>query len=199
MNEDVDRIRKLLSEKESDYRTAVRTCTEEVAGLSRAEERLGFLGEAQELAQDTAQQVQQKVHSQIAGVVSRCLEAVFSDEAYKFKIYFEQKRGRTEARSVFQKDGHDLDPMNGSGGGVIDIASFALRVARLLLTQPPLRRVITLDEPFKFVSEEYRPQVKQMLEELSKDMGIQIIMTTHIEELKIGKVIELRMMEPKVK
>ena len=188
---DVEQLRNLLSEKESDYRVAARVCTEEVAGLGRAEERLGFLEEAQNLAQDVAQQVQQKVHSQIAGVVSRCLEAVFPEEPYEFKIYFERKRGRTEARCVFQRAGNDLDPMEGSGGGVVDIASFALRIARLLLTQPPLRRVIALDEPFKFVSEKYRPYARQMLEELSKDMGIQFIMTTHIEELKTGKVIEI--------
>lgn len=146
--------------------------------------------EAQRVAQLVAQTVQQQAHDKIAGVVSKCLEAVF-EEPYEFQIHFEQKRGRTEARLVFVRDGNEVDPMTGSGGGVVDVASFALRVACILLAKPPVRRVLVMDEPFRFVSACYRPRLRGMLEMLSKELGMQFIQVTHIEELKVGNIIEL--------
>jgi DNA repair exonuclease SbcCD ATPase subunit len=85
----------------------------------------------------------------------------------------------------------EVDPITASGGGIIDVASFALRLACLCLSKPPLRRVMVMDEPFKFVSEQYRARLVELLERLAKDMGVQFIMVTHIKELEIGKVIQL--------
>jgi ABC-type molybdenum transport system ATPase subunit/photorepair protein PhrA len=81
--------------------------------------------------------------------------------------------------------------MEEDSGGVVDVASFVLRLSCLMLSKPPLRRLIVLDEPFKFVSVEYRDNVRAMLEKLAKDFKIQFIMVTHIEELITGKVVRL--------
>jgi len=145
---------------------------------------------AQGIFQGVAKGIQQQVHERIAGVVSRCLEMIF-DEPYEFQILFEEKRGRTEARLVFIRDGIEVDPMTASGGGVIDIAAFALRVASLLLMRPKVQRLLVLDEPLKFLSAEYRDRARQMLETLSKEMGIQFLIVTHISELQTGTVVEL--------
>jgi len=137
-----------------------------------------------------AQAVQQKAHEKISSVVSSCLTAVFNDP-YEFKIQFERKRGKTEARLVFVRRGLEVDPLTASGGGVVDVAAFALRVACLVLHRPRLSRLVVLDEPFKFVSANYQDNVRAMLEELASDLGLQIIMVTHIETLETGKVISL--------
>ena len=123
-------------------------------------------------------------------MVSRCLEAVF-DEPYEFHLNFELKRGRTEARLSFVRDGVEVDPLTASGGGVVDVAAFALRLSCLMLAQPPLRRLLVMDEPFKYVSEEYRERIRVLLETLATEMGVQFVMVTHITELKTGTVIEL--------
>ena len=85
----------------------------------------------------------------------------------------------------------EVDPMTASGGGVVDVASFALRLSCLVLSKPPINRILILDEPFKFLSEDYRERVRILLETLSKEMKTQIILVTHIEELKTGRMIEL--------
>lgn len=147
--------------------------------------------DAQKVIQIVASSVQELAHNKIADVVSRCLEAIF-DEPYKFKIKFERKRGKTEAKLLFERNGLEVDPLTASGGGVIDVASFALRLASLILTRPPLRRLMVNDEPFRFISAEYRSRVKTLLETLSEEMKIQFVQVTHIDALKCGKVIEVK-------
>ena len=146
---------------------------------------------AREILQITAEVVQARVHARIAGLVSSCLASVF-DDPYTFEIAFEKKRGKTEARIYFLRQGNEVDPMSGSGGGAVDVAAFALRVACMMLSRPPLRRVMVLDEPFKFVSKEYRDRVRKMIEDLSEELEVQFVQVTHIPELRVGDVIEVK-------
>jgi DNA repair exonuclease SbcCD ATPase subunit len=181
--EEVDALRFQLA-------TARTTHETETAALIEAKEVLERTRDAQEILQLLAQAVQQKAHEKISEVVSSCLEAVF-DDPYRFKIEFDRKRGRTEARLRFVRGDLDVDPLTASGGGMVDVAAFALRISCLMLHRPKLRRFVVLDEPFKFVSAQYRENVRSMLESLSTDLGVQIVMVTHIDELVTGKVIEI--------
>jgi DNA repair exonuclease SbcCD ATPase subunit len=45
-----------------------------------------------------------------------------------------------------------------------------------------------LDEPFRYLSEEYRPKVAVLLEKLAEEFDFQFIIVTHIPELAIGSV-----------
>jgi DNA repair exonuclease SbcCD ATPase subunit len=182
---------KQLSRLNEQYNRVKENYKREIEAVAKADDMVVYCEQAQQLVQEVAQHVQQQVHNRIAGVVSRCLKAVF-DEPYEFKIHFERKRGRTEARLVFVRDGEEIVPMQGSGGGVIDVAGFALRLACLVLARPAVRRLVVLDEPFKFVSSEYRERVRDLLETLSEEMGIQFVMVTHIPELQTGKVIKIK-------
>jgi DNA repair exonuclease SbcCD ATPase subunit len=149
--------------------------------------------EALQIAQDLAQTIQQQAHNQIAQVVGLCLQTVFDgDDSYDFKIRFDKKRNKTEAKLILLKNGHEIENiLEDDSGGVIDVAAFALRLSCLVLTKPILRKLIILDEPFKFVSEEFRPNIKEMLMTLSKKFGIQFLLVTHIKELEAGKIISL--------
>ncbi len=183
-------LRKRVNSKVLAYENAKAQRHNEKTKLAEEQDTLATLQEAQALAQHVAQMVQEQVHNRIASVVTRSLEAVF-DEPYTFKLKFEQKRGRTEAVLLFERDGMEVDPMSAAGGGVVDVAAFALRLSCLLLSRPPVRRLMILDEPFKFVSAEYRQRIRQLVETLAKEMQVQFIMVTHIKELKMGKVVEL--------
>lgn len=167
-----------------------KTVEEGKEGLKEEEDYYARAQEAQEVLQRVAQAVQQKAHEKIAGVVSTCLSTVF-DDPYEFKIEFERKRGKTEARLRFTRRGLEVDPLTAAGGGVVDVAAFALRAACLMLHRPRLTKLLVLDEPFKFVSADYRDNVRKMLEGLAKDLGLQIILVTHIDELESGKIISL--------
>lgn len=158
--------------------------------LKRSQETLENIKEAQKIITTLAEGIQQRVHERIAEVVSRCLTAVF-DDPYEFRIIFEQKRGKTEARFVFIRDDQEIDPLTAAGGGVVDVAAFGLRIACLLLRKPKLRKLLVLDEPFRFVSRNYLPNLVKLIEGLANEMGIQIVMVTHTPELEVGKVVEM--------
>lgn len=172
------------------YQAAKQRLDIERAEFVSVDNKLSSYHTAHQILQETAQAIQTEAHNRIGAVVSRCLEAVF-DEPYQFNIEFEKKRGKTEAVLSFVRNDLQVDPMTASGGGVVDVASFALRLACLALRKPQLRMILVLDEPFRFLSAAYLPRVKDLLETLAEEMKIQIVMVTHIKTLQVGKVVEL--------
>lgn len=186
-----DTINRLLS----DYRSLSTQVNNETLALIDAEDQESFALDAQKILKETAQEVQQAVHSRIADVVTRCLRTVF-DDPYEFKINFEQKRGRTEANLVFERRGIELtDPVNSVGGGVLDVAAFALRVSCLVLEKPARRRLLVLDEPFSRVrGENNRRRMRDLVEMLADDFGMQLILCIDVNaypEFLMSHVIEL--------
>jgi ABC-type Mn2+/Zn2+ transport system ATPase subunit len=188
-------LRQSLDRKLADYRAASQSLREDILSLDEAENNLIDALDAQNLIQRVAKAIQQEVHHRISSVVCRCLEAIF-DDPYEFRIDFEQKRGKTEAVLKFIRDGLVLDdPIRQAGGGVINVASFALRLASLLLQRPALRPLLVLDEPFGGLrGKKYRSRVRTMLQTLSQEMGVQFIICIDHEaypEFLLGKVVEL--------
>jgi DNA repair ATPase RecN len=169
---------------------AEKSVSDERKNLAKSVQALEDTGTARKVAQEVAQQLQQKAHSQIAGIVTKCLGLVF-DEPYEFKIEFEQKRGKTEAKLLFREGVHDMNPMEEGSGGVIDVAAFALRLTNLMLATPKLRKLIVLDEPFKGISIENAPKIGRMLKVLAKELKVQIVFVTHNRLMRSGKVVEL--------
>lgn len=175
-----------------------------LAGTVFAAERLAFIQaeqlqdrtvEAQVLLQTVAEQIQNAVHKRIAGVVSKCLAFVF-DEPYEFSIVFEKKRGKTEAVLMFSRDGLELtDPLGEIGGGVVNVAAFALRLACLSLERPVKRRLLVLDEPFSGLrGERQRERMRTLLESLADEFGVQFVLNIDgavFPEFLLGKVVEV--------
>lgn len=194
---DLTSLRRLADRVLSEYRHACKTVREEEGLLEEVKTLEQDTAQAQKVVQTVAQMVQEQAHDKISKIVSRCLGTVF-DDPYDFKIIFEQKRGKTEARPVFYRNGEEVDPRDGAGGGVLDVAALGLQVGCLLLCNPPRRRLLVLDEPFKHLSRDdyddgvdYASRIKKLLEALSQDLGIQFIIVTHWKAMRTGKVIEI--------
>jgi ABC-type sulfate/molybdate transport systems ATPase subunit len=81
------------------------------------------------------------------------------------------------------------------GGGVIDVAAFALRLACVMLSRPKSRKMLILDEPLKNVrGVENRRRVRGMLLELAERMGFQFVLNVDADaypEFALGKIVEL--------
>jgi len=144
------------------------------------EERLKVLEEVQVFIQHVAKETQEQLRFHIEDIVQLALDAVFPDE-YKFKVVFEIKRGKTEARLCFMKNGIEIDPLTSAGGGVSDVVAFALRLAVWSLGKT--RRVMILDEPFRYLSADLQSKAGEMLQQLSSRLKLQLVMVTHEEKM----------------
>jgi DNA repair exonuclease SbcCD ATPase subunit len=135
---------------------------------------------AQVLIQRVALETQEVLRIQIADVVQSALDTVFPD-VYKFSVEFEIKRGRTECKLVFKQGEFEVDILSSDGGGIVDIASLALRVAAWSLGTSC--NTLILDEPGKFVSRNLVGQFAEIIKELSDKLNLQVIMVSHVPEL----------------
>ena len=91
----------------------------------------------------------------------------------------------------FSRNGQQISPLDASGGGVVDICSFALRLSLWSLNKN--RPVLLLDEPFKHLSRNLHGKALRMLKEVSRKLNVQIIMVSHNEEFvdEADRIIEL--------
>lgn len=177
-----EKIEKLFNQSKGAY-SQIQKRLEEVTELKAfSKKKLKLIEEAQAFLQKVAQSTQEKLKFQIEDVVNLALESVFPNE-YEFKIEFNVSRGKTDAELVFQdkRTGQTIDPMEASGGGVVDLTAFALRLSAFAL-ESGTDNVIVLDEPFKFISRDLQERAGEILKTLSEKMKLQIIMVTHIPE-----------------
>lgn len=157
-----------------------RLLEESVEKKEELEERHDSATKARALVQDVAQQTQQKLEYHIASLVNLALSSIF-DDPYEFEVEFVQRRNKTETDLWFVKDGERMKPIDSSGGGALDVASFALRCAFWSLRKT--RPTIVLDEPMKFLSRDLQPKASEMVRHLSESLGLQFLITSHINEL----------------
>jgi DNA repair exonuclease SbcCD ATPase subunit len=134
--------------------------------------------QAKEIIREVGQKTQSQIQFHIEDIVSMALDAVF-ESPYKFAVEFLQRRNKTECDLYFVRDGNRVDPLTASGVGAVDIASFALRIASWGMSIPHSRNTIILDEPFRFLSENYQEQAGIMLKEISQKLGIQFLIISH--------------------
>jgi DNA repair exonuclease SbcCD ATPase subunit len=145
--------------------------------------KLHYLEKAQAFLQKLAQDTQEQLKIHVEDIVQLALDMIFPDR-YVFEIQFNIAYGKTTAELVFisKQSGNLVDPMIASGGGVVDVCSFALRLACWTLSRE-VDKVIILDEPFRFLSKNLQESAGALLKELSNKLGIQIILTTHLDAL----------------
>lgn len=150
------------------YKTQVRQLVQEREHLEKAREILRTVGH----------KTQQQLQYHISDVTSLAQQTVFPSP-YELKVEFVKRRNKMECDLLFVRNDKAVEPLEASGYGAVDIASFALRVASWSMRMPRTRNVMVLDEPFKNLSRDHQPAAGQMLKEISKKLGIQFIIVTH--------------------
>jgi len=136
---------------------------------------------ARTVIQKVAEETQKVLEFQISNLVSTAIEAIFPNP-YRFELRFIQRRNKTEADLIFIKNGNETDDLlNSAGGGVADIASFALRIAFWSIRKT--RPFMLLDEPGKFLSRNLQANFSLFIKELSTSLKLQFLMISHIPEV----------------
>lgn len=195
MGSDLRNLRAVLERRKGQrdqIKTDLQKAQAEVRELRRSVRRHEH---ALEIIRAVALKTQQQLQYHISDITSMALEAIFPNP-YELVAEFTPRRGKTECDLVFVRNGDRLeDPVSDSGGGAVDVASFALRVASWSMMSPRSRNVLILDEPFRFLSADLLPRASETLAQISKQLNLQIILVTHEEELmeKADKIFEVRL------
>ena len=135
------------------------------------------LERAKLVIQHAAQLTQTSLSYHVSELASLALAHVFGEEGYALSLRFECKRGRTEACFVLiDKEGHEFDPLESTGGGVWDVTSFALRISLWSLKKPRNRPTIVLDEPGRNLrGQRNQERLTSLITDISHRLKIQFI------------------------
>jgi len=176
--------REVLQEELSNYQERLDECLKEKQSAE----------DARSIFQVAAKKTQKNLEYHFSDLVTKAFETVF-DDPYEFVMDFVERRNKTECDLWFKSGNRLLKPNYGVGGGVVDVASFAIRMAywRLENDAP----ILVLDEPFKNLSNRENKQLLSravdMLKLLSEEFGVQMLINTHIPEItqQADKVFEI--------
>lgn len=133
-----------------------------------------------------AKEIQEGVSFKITSLVTNALYYVI-ENPYEFKMAWEVKANRSVCKLYLERDGFEANPNKDVGGTVNDLISATLRIAIWSLggdnrSSP----VFVLDEPGKFVSADYRERFSRFLKSICDKMGVQMIISTHSDDLIEG-------------
>lgn len=178
-------LRNALEQKKGQRKQVLEDIEEVTAKQTKYKKELKYSEQARAILHKVAKETQEQLQYHISDVVTMAMETIF-DEPYTFGLDFIIKRGKTECELYLERDGQKVSPLQNVGGGALDVASFALRLSLYTLQTPRSRPTIILDEPFKFLSKDLLPRASDLLSELSKKLGVQFIIITHLDELTEG-------------
>lgn len=137
--------------------------------------------EAQEIIKEVVQEVQNKLKIHISDIVNLAIDSVpFPKKPDYFDIEFVQKRNQIEGDIYIVQNGIKMNPIQSSGGGLLDIISFGLQIACWSLQIKKKSNTIILDEPFKNINDPNNEMglkefVCEMLKKISDKLKIQFI------------------------
>ena len=151
-----------------------------------------YIEQAQTFLQNVAKETQNKLSYHISEFVSSALETIWEEDAYSFELKFVEKRNKTEVEMYLLDDNgkinlKDLNEIR-TGGGILDVCAFALRIS-LWSLQKSKERLMIFDQPFTNLDNEHLPLANKLLKEVNEKLGIQIIIINHSILLNEGNKI----------
>ena len=173
-------LRTAISRYEGTTETLQKNLIDIQARLIEAKDKIETLLSCRAFFQKEAEVAQEDVITLLSSVVSMALADVFPDP-YTCVIESGIKRNSTEAVVLFEREDVKVEPKDSAGGGPVDVASFAARVAFVHLSRS--QPIIIADEPFKYVSRNLLSKCPEMLHMLSEKLGMQFIIISHLEEV----------------
>lgn len=168
-----------LEQMEADGQLLIQRKEEAEATLQKLESVMGVVKTIEESWTKNFEQ-------RIADLITNGLQQVF-EEDMEFSIE-EKVQGDISVLDFKltqrRPDGSVLvtDIMGAKGGGVVSIVGFLLRVIVILSIRPAIHPVLFVDESFAHLSKDYVPRAAELLAELARETGIQIVMITHEPE-----------------
>ncbi len=148
------------------------------AELEREAETLEKVCDVFRAASESARE---RARRKVEAAVTDALQAVFGP-GIRFKASVGNRGGRPYADFTIESEyggaRTETPILEARGGGVVDVASLALRTLAAVITSPG-KVPIVLDEPGKHLSEGYSAAFGELLKSISRETGRQFIVVTH--------------------
>ena len=174
---EINKLKQVLDKKTGERDLIKKQIKDNIASLSVLKSNLEILNEVDTIIKTVANKTQEIIRYKITDIVTKALQVVFGND-YEFIMEMDNKRGKNNIYFYIKKGDMLVDVLDSSGGGVADVVSFALRLSLFILNRKQ-RSVFIFDEPFKFLSVDLQEKMAQFLQDIAKELGIQIILTTH--------------------
>lgn len=117
----------------------------------------------------------------MAGLITYGLKTIFEDQNLTFVPEITKKSGKIYIELKTNNEGIE-GGYKAFGGSVAVIESFLLRV--LCILKKKYSRLMILDETFAAVGEEYIANTGKLISELSKKIGLDVLLVTHQKEFQ---------------
>jgi DNA repair exonuclease SbcCD ATPase subunit len=130
----------------------------------------------------------------IEGLCTQALQTIFG-EKYVFHVETKVSRNKPEMYFTHTIDGKERSFRDDTGGSVVDVASFALRLIAWAIQKHRTEPVMLLDEPFKNVDKVRLEYVGDVINELGELLGLQFGLVTHEEQLIQAADVGYRLVE----
>lgn len=145
--------------------------------------------EAIELLNQVQKVTTDLIKEKFEGLASWALKYIF-DKDYKFVLVF-GKRGNLQELDfeILSPENEESigDPLNSTGGGMLNVISLILRLILMEISQPKVQGFIIFDESFKNVNGQYNiERLNLFVDELMTNFKRQIIHITDMENFKTG-------------
>ena len=181
MKSTFERIRKQIDSALTLYNDAKKDFEQHSQQLSKIEIELQDHKRVREIFQQASVFTQAYLEKHLSSIVTNAVQSVFFEKDLEFRVEFDKKRNSTECNLYLVEGDEEYDLLDDRGFGMADVISFALRVAYVLLDK--VDPVMILDEPFRNLDAIRIPYASEMVQSLSKKLGIQFIIVSHIDNL----------------
>lgn len=180
---DFQRFEKFLSSMRAEANFLIKKESDLRSKISDLTTALHHTNEAQDIMNAVSILSQEEFKAVIEELVTEALQSVYGD-TYSFEIESKIQRNQPEVYFHVIIDGEKFSIKNDElGGGVVDVVSFALRVALWAINNPRTDNVLILDEPLKNLDSERLISIGNMIKEISQSLGLQFIIVTHETQL----------------
>jgi chromosome segregation ATPase len=175
-------FRKALDQKKVSLQLLVQAEKRHSERLRKIKKELKEAYEAREIFQKASLLTQNNLAEHLSSIVTKAIRTVWYDRDLSFHTEFVERRNTTECDMWLEEDGFKYSLLDSRGYGVVDVVSFALKVAYILLHKTD--NVLVIDEPFRNLDESKHELVSLVIKELADELNIQFIITTHVPALK---------------
>jgi ABC-type glutathione transport system ATPase component len=180
----VDAFRDRLNQLKGQKKTIILDLQKKKDTLEELDHKLILLEECRMITQYISETNQKKITERIDDVVTTAIQSVFGEE-FTFHMEITSKSNATQATPKFYKNGKEESPKLSSGGGLLAIASLALRVIFMTLKKNPTP-IILLEEPFGALGQGEGELERgcELISALCDKLDIQMIITSHNDVIK---------------